>query len=461
MHHPKLKVFAILCVLAIVGCHSTVPTPERHAASDRVVVMISVDGLAGYYLDDPKAQMPNIRKLAADGARASSMKAVVPTVTWPNHVTLVTGVTPAKHGVVGNNYFDRATKKPVVLIGDPTFDQGEIVKVPTVYEVAKRAGLRTAAMQWPATRNDKWLDWNMPELKISATLEHYTAPAVIAEMKSWGLWPKTDTPDGHAYFSDDSATKAFIKVLQTHRPNLALLHLIDVDHTQHVKGPRTAAAYAAIAGADKLVGEVWGELQKDFPGRATLLVVSDHGFSPVEHVLLPNVVLQRAGLIEVQGPRVTGGSVRVVPQGGCAFVYILDPKQRDATVERIHKAFDHENGIDKVVSSDDFAAYGVADPKKDPHAPDMLLFAKEGWSFGDTAAGALPVIEKTEPSGTHGHDPSIPDLHATFVACGAGIQPGTNLGEIHNTDVAPTIAALLGIELRRPDGRALSAALSH
>jgi len=176
------------------------------------------------------------------------MKAVVPTVTWPNHVTLVTGDTPARHGVVGNNYFDRATQKPVVLIGDPTFDQGEIVKVPTVYEVAKRAGLRTAAMQWPATRNDKWLDWNMPELKVSSALERYTAPSVIAEMKSWGLWPDTDpkAPEAHTYFSDQSATQAFNRMLKVHRPNLALLHIVNVDHTEHVKGPRTEAAYAAI-----------------------------------------------------------------------------------------------------------------------------------------------------------------------------------------------------------------------
>src|SRR5690349_11492505 len=75
--------------------------------SERIVVMISVDGLAGYYLDDPKADLPNIRGLAREGARAASMKAVTPTVTWPNHTTLVTGVAPAKHGVVGNNYFDR------------------------------------------------------------------------------------------------------------------------------------------------------------------------------------------------------------------------------------------------------------------------------------------------------------------------------------------------------------------
>jgi hypothetical protein len=92
----------ILCVLA--G-----PPVIAAEISDRIVVMISVDGLAGYYLDDPKAEMPTIRALAAGGARASPMKASTPTVTWPNHTTLVTGVNPARHGVLGNNYFDRKT----------------------------------------------------------------------------------------------------------------------------------------------------------------------------------------------------------------------------------------------------------------------------------------------------------------------------------------------------------------
>src|SRR6478672_5290400 len=97
--------------------------------SDRIVVMISVDGLAADYMDDPKAEMPTIRALATEGARASSMKAVTPTVTWPNHTTLVTGVMPARHGVVGNNYLDRKTGKPVQLIADPIFDKTQIVKV--------------------------------------------------------------------------------------------------------------------------------------------------------------------------------------------------------------------------------------------------------------------------------------------------------------------------------------------
>src|SRR4051812_15745907 len=112
-------VFAV--ALLMVTTAPAAPKPGR------IVVMVSVDGLAGYYIDDPKAEMPNIRALAAEGARAASMKAVVPTVTWPNHASLVTGVQPAKHGVIGNNYFDRATSKPVQLISDPVLDKDQII----------------------------------------------------------------------------------------------------------------------------------------------------------------------------------------------------------------------------------------------------------------------------------------------------------------------------------------------
>ena len=109
------------------------------------------------------------------------MKASTPTVTWPNHTTLVTGVTPARHGVVGNNYFDRATGKKVTLISDPVFDKDEIVKVPTVYDLAKAAGMKTTAIRWPATRNARTLDWTIPDVGTLELLRKYTTPALLAE----------------------------------------------------------------------------------------------------------------------------------------------------------------------------------------------------------------------------------------------------------------------------------------
>src|SRR4051812_12693677 len=174
-----LRIRTVL-VVALLMVTTALAAPEPNSlAPGRIVVMVSVDGLAGYYIDDPKAEMPNIRALAAEGARAASMKAVVPTVTWPNHASLVTGVQPAKHGVIGNNYFDRATSKPVQLISDPVLDKDQIIHVPTIYDLAKAQGFITAAVRWPGTRNAKTIDFCVPELIVVDELKKLTTPAVI------------------------------------------------------------------------------------------------------------------------------------------------------------------------------------------------------------------------------------------------------------------------------------------
>lgn len=451
---------------------------EPVRAEDRVMVLISVDGLAGFYFDDPRAEMPNIRALAAEGAKAPLMRASTPSVTWPNHTTLVTGDHPARHGVVGNNYFDREAGKQVALIQDPIFDKDQIVRVPTIYDIAKSAGLRTAALGWPATRNARTLDWTVPDTK-GDILDQYTTPSLLAECLAAHLWPEVAEPaagnpgpttgparDGvrpigppRAAMTEEMLTDIFGMILERHRPNLALLHISFVDHTEHQYGPRSPEAYAAIRAADERVGRVWAQLRRDYPGRATMFVVSDHGFSPIEHAILPNVILREAGLTDVKGLRVVGGDVRVVSAGGAALVYVLNDARRAEIVARMPALFGNVEGVASVVGPEGFAELGVADPKLDPHAPDVILFAKEGYSFGSTAAGAMTQLEKPEIKGTHGHDTRLPDLHAIFVAWGVGIRPGAVLGEISNTDVAPTIAAIMGLPMPDVDGKVLREAL--
>lgn len=238
-----------------------------------------------------------------------------------------------------------------------------------------------------------------------------------------------------------------------------MLHLVNVDHTEHLRGPQSDEAYAAIKENDQLVGEVWQELKRDYPNRATLIVVSDHGFSPINRLILPNVILKNNGIIKESEAK-RNGDVYVLPQGGSAFVYIRNESKRKELLRQLRKAFTGVDGVTKVVGVDQFKKYGVADPKSDPHAPDMILFAGLGYAFGDTAAGALPFQDKPERRGTHGHDPEIPELHAVFVAWGEGIKPGARVGEITNLDVAPTIAKLLGIPYPA-DGKALTKILAR
>ncbi|HEX3600325.1 MAG TPA: ectonucleotide pyrophosphatase/phosphodiesterase [Lacipirellulaceae bacterium] len=464
----KLAALPLFCaaVSTTTSTHAAAPTALQD--KDRIVVMISVDGLANFYIDDPSAEIPTIRKLAAEGAKASSMKASDPTVTWPNHTTLVTGVSPGVHGVVGNNYFDRVKGEKVTLIWDPTLEKDQIIKVPTVYDVAKAAGLKTAAIRWPCTRGAHAVDWNSPDLGEDSLILKYTTPALLDECKEAG-YKLTQREDGTGKIgtftlkeSIDDDTKwmnIFDMVLRKHHPNLALLHIVEVDHTEHADGPRSPEAYEAIKAADGQVKQVVDELEKDYPGKATVFIVSDHGFSANKISVLPNVVLKKAGLVQAEGRKVTGGSVEVVPQGGSAFVYIMDDANRDDIIKKVKAAFANVEGVSSVIGSDQFAEYGIADPKRDPHEPDMMLFAKMGYFFGDTAAGSIPVDTKPERKGSHGHDSHFPDLHAMCVAWGDGIKPGVNLGDIDNRSVAPTIAKLLGIEIPNVEGKPLTEAL--
>src|SRR5204862_5404478 len=108
-------------------------------------IILSIDGFAAFYWRDPQARLPTLRRLAARGVVAAGMEAVFPSTTWPTHVSLVTGVRPSLHGVVGNHVLNRATGRAEDLTGDPIYDAAELIRVPTFYDRAHAAGLRVAA----------------------------------------------------------------------------------------------------------------------------------------------------------------------------------------------------------------------------------------------------------------------------------------------------------------------------
>ncbi len=376
--------------------------------------------------------MPTIRALAEAGAGASMMKVSAPSVTWPNHTTLVTGVRTSRHGVVGNDYFDRARGKRVVLMTDPEAAKDQLVRAPTIYDVASANGLKTAAIRWPATANAKTLNWTIPDVFSTNLLRKYSTPSLISECEVAGVWSDGDVVKVGGrelqIVSDDTCTRIFNYILRTHRPNLGLLHLTNVDTSEHRHGPRSAEAYAAIKTADEQVRAVWDEVQRDYPGKATVMIVSDHGFSPVEHAVLPNVILRKAGLIDVVEGKAAGGSVYVVVQGGAALVYVLDQENRSQVIDRVTETFDRADGIAKIVGPRTLKNHGLAEPKDDPRSPDLILFARLGYTFAEAASGEASVVEKPEIKGSHGHDENLPELHAIFVAWGRGIKAGGPIG---------------------------------
>ncbi len=298
---------------------------QAQARQDRHVILISVDGLAGFYLDDPRADMPTLRRMAREGARASGMVCSFPTVTWPNHTTLVTGVPPARHGVLGNSYLDRETSKNLVLIMDGSYDKDEIVKVPTIYDVAHQAGLKTAGVIWPATRNAKTLDWTVPDTGGDAW-NKFGTQSWSSELREAGL----PVDRQGAWVSDSSGvrrdwlyTRMATQVLEKHQPNLLLLHLVETDHVEHQFGPRTDEAYWATSYADDRIRDVFEAAQRPpLAGNTTIFVCSDHGFFPINKEIRPNVLLRQMGLLETKGDAATRNVALVLRKGRRCRLYL-------------------------------------------------------------------------------------------------------------------------------------------
>ena len=454
--------FSTLCLGLLVGaaCAQSQPssTGALPPASERLVVLISVDGLAAYYLNDPKADMPTIRRLAREGVGGNGMKCAMPSVTWPTHTTMATGCWAGRHGVIGNSYWDREAGKSVPFIPDPLFDKDEIVKVPTIYDVVHRAGLKTAGVCWPASRNAKTFDWTVPDIFPDDLFQKYSTPSWLVELREANIpfwmqetWCKA--PAGGAQ-RDWMYARMAAQLIYKHRPNLLMLHLMETDHVQHAKGPQTPDAYWACSYEDDRVRTVLEAAKEMFPGRVTFIVVSDHGFNPYTREIRPNVKLRQDGLVKMEGNKIVARQATALGQGGSTFIYVLDKEHRAETVSKLAAEFRAVEGVEVAIEPKDFAKYGMVTPDKDPRMGDLVLSAKEGFSFSDGAAGDAVVTPPSETlKGTHGYNPEQKKMRATFVAWGAGIRRGVKLTDMEAVDLAPTIARLLGLTMPDVDGK--------
>ncbi|HLY75697.1 MAG TPA: ectonucleotide pyrophosphatase/phosphodiesterase [Planctomycetota bacterium] len=435
------RTFTLPALLLLTACAGTPDAPLN--PKDRLVVLISIDGLPADVLNDPLLHIPTLRRLIAEGASAEGMRCSFPTVTWPNHTTLVTGVSPAKHGVLANSYYDRSQQKVVPLLPDPLFDKEEIVKVRTIYDVAHAAGLKTAGIIWPATRNARSLDWTVPDCGTKELWDRYGTASWLEELRREGIpvdlqesWVKNNG----GVQRDWMYTRAAAQVIGKHHPNLVLLHLVEVDHVEHAKGPRTPDAAWAASQADDRVRDVIEAISSSgLKERATVFVVSDHGFFGFTKQIQVGVGLKKAGL-----------KAASVSQGGASFIYV-DGK---GDAERVEAAFKDVEGIRRILQPRDFPGLGMTTPDQDPRMADLVLAAKEGYSFTDSAAGDA-IVTETALKGSHGYLPDDPKLYAMFIAWGAGIRPGARLPVTDSINVAPTVARILGLELDHADGKPL------
>ncbi len=417
----------------------------------RHVVVISLDGFPSWALDDEYLPAPTLRGLAARGVRARSMRPVNPTVTWPNHTSLVTGVTPARHGVLFNGILVREPGVPPRV--EPWRDKSEMVRGTTLYDIAHGRGLTTAQVDWVAIQNAPTITWafaERPDPKSALSAELVKA-GVISDQDLASFASRNIT------WRDSIWTAAAAHIIRTHRPNLMLFHLLNLDSTHHRYGPRSLAGATAMSLLDTQVKQILDAIaDAGIADRTTVVVVSDHGFRKVSRIIRLNAVLARAGLITVDAGKIVSSRAYVVPEGGSALVYVTEPDATGEILKAVRAAIEGVEGIDTIVEAAEFARFGLPLPEANEQMGALFVLPREGYAFAAQPVEPV-VIDAVEGSfGAHGYVSTDADLSALFIAAGAGIRQGAAIEAINTVDVAPTLAQLLGLELGPVDGRVIS-----
>lgn len=423
------------------------------AALAEPVLLISIDGLR----PDDVAQaeqrglsVPNLRRFLREGAYASGVEGVLPTLTYPSHTTLITGVAPARHGIVANNSFD-----PQGINQDGWTWYARDIKVPTLWDRAAQAGLSTGNIHWPVSVAARGVTWNLPQIWRTG---HEDDAKLLDALATPGLKAELEAKVGQPYamgidesVPGDAVRSRFAAALiATHKPRFLTVYFAGLDHEEHASGPGSPQAHAALERIDALVGDLVKAELTAHPD-AVIAVASDHGFEPSDRFVSLFRPFIDAGLIRVGADgKVAGWDAMPWVSGGSAAIMLARPddaalrERVKALLDRI--AADPANGIAHVADRDEIARLGGN--------PDAAFYInlKPGTVTDIYRGAGTPPNGPAPVKGMHGYFPGPANLRSTFLLMGGGVARGKNLGIIDMRAIAPTLARIMGTDL--PDAQA-------
>lgn len=414
------------------------------AQRTRHIIVISIDGLRPEFYLDKKWPTPNMQALKNVGVFALQMKSVFPSFTYPAHVAMMTGALPARSGIYYNAPFE-----PNGISGNWNWKSSSI-KVPTLWMELRRAGLKSAAVQWPVSVGAE-IDYNIPEIWSPADpgdriteSRKYATKGLVEEVEAYATGKLTSQNMNERYLSlDENAARIAAYIFSKYKPNLLALHFASVDGAQHEHGTCSDSIILAVAAVDRAIGHVLETVKKsDMADSTAILIVGDHGFSDISTVVRPNVWLSQHGL-QQNG---VNWRAKFQPAGGSAFLYLKDNKDQQAfeKIQQILKGLPAEyHKYFQVVNRRGLDSLGA-----DSSAL-LALSARPGIVFGSASQGA--VIDKTT-GGHHGYNPNFPEMMTGFIGWGPGLVSRGQVSTLEICDVADIIAQLLNIYFPTPDG---------
>jgi predicted AlkP superfamily pyrophosphatase or phosphodiesterase len=403
--------------------------------SAQSLLVVSIDGMRPDYVlqaDEHSLKIPHLRRILKDGAHATGVRGVLPTVTYPSHTTILTGVWPVQHHIYSNVVFDPLDRNQAGWTW-----YAEDIAVPTLWDAASKAGRITGSVSWPVSVNAPGIRYNVPEYwrapqfpgEDGKLMRALSTPGLIAEIEKEAGPYVTDLND--AVNGDRQRTRYAVAILRHKHAQFMTVHLASLDHVEHSTGPFSPEANQTLEQIDAEVGK----LEDAAPG-AVVCVLSDHGFTRTYHSFNIVAALAQDGLITMTNNKVTAWKAYPDLEGGSAAILLQDPKDQ-ATRAKLEKllhrlAADPKNGIAQILDPSQIAKLGGR--------PDAAFWIDMQSNFS--------IVNADRPNkmgGTHGYAPSNPQLQASFLIAGPKIKPGVNLGEIDMRAIAATLAKSMGI----------------
>ncbi|MDO5416780.1 MAG: ectonucleotide pyrophosphatase/phosphodiesterase [Lachnospiraceae bacterium] len=397
--------------------------------------------------------LPHFKALLERGACCSNVQSVCPSLTYPAHATIVTGRTPANHGIVNNLRLqpERETQD--------WFWQRRFVKGTTLYDEAERAGLRTAALLWPVTGGSR-ITYNLPEIWPNRPWENQLMVSLLNGSPRY----QADLYRRYRYLLDgikqpmldNFVQAALLRTLQKYHPDLMLVHLTDVDSMRHDFGVDSKEAKEALRRQDMRLGETLGLLERLGEGKTTnVILLGDHYQKNVTAALCPNYHIVEHGWAERNGDALAGWRVAAHSCDGACYIYLKDRKDRGLRLQVAQWLREWKqtpgSGI-RAVHCGKRAWERGADPKCA-----FMLEAADGFYFKNGCSVPKLTAEdgKGVHLGAHGYDPDEAGYKTFFLAAGPDFQPGARIPEMYLTDEGPIMARALGLELEDADGAVL------
>ena len=411
------------------------------------VLLISIDGMQPADVIEAEKRgidIPNLTRFVNEGTYASGVKGVLPTVTYPSHATLLTGASPSKHGIIGNNSFD-----PFQINQSGWYWYASDYKLPTLWDAAAKAGMTTANVHWPVSVGVKSIKWNIPQIWRTG---HSDDAKLIKSLASPGLVEAIENKLGdyapgidESIEADENRGKFAVELIADKKPDFVTVYLTALDHEQHNEGPDTPQSHAVLKRIDAIVGRLIATQMKAHPD-AVIAVVSDHGFSKVDTEINLYRAFIDAGLITLDASgKIKSWEASPWNSGGSSAIMLSRPNDAvllNAVSMLLQKLKgDPKNRIAAIANSSEIKTMGG-----NPEASFYISFEPNAYAGGFKGKDA-PQVSPSGSKGTHGYFPTNPLMRSSFMMMGSGIAKGHNLGEIDMRQIAPTLARIMRVTL--------------